>query len=421
MSGTSMATPNMTASLALIRQYFRMGHYPTGDTATGVKMEISAALNKAVAIVGADNDITRYTVPDNDVGWGRIDLDSSLYFAGDTSGLWVNDHSRLGLETGDSALYDIEVIGDEKPFRVALCWSDYPGVMQAALILVNDLDLTVISPTGTEYKGNVYALGQSDTAGIYDTLNVEECFRLNEPETGTWTVRVDARNVPEGPQPFALAAIGVFEEPQVRDVGAVAITQPTGEVDSATVVTPRAVVENFGATAETLDVLFTIDTIYADTQSVMLAAGDADTVDFTDWTADTLGMFASRCRTLLPGDMNQANDMVEDSFEVVAVVGVAEGQGLPGVYFMDRGKPNPFSGRTAIRYGLPLPTQVELAVYSVAGTRVRTLASGVQPAGYFNASWDGLDNAGRRVSRGVYYMRLKAERFSAVNKLVKVE
>ena len=420
MSGTSMATPNMTASLALIRQYFRMGHYPTGDTATGLKLEVSAALNKAVAIVGADNDVSGYTVPDNNVGWGRIDLDSSLYFAGDTSSLWVEDEI-FGLETGDSALYPVEVLGGEKPFRVALCWSDYPGVMQAALILVNDLDLTVISPTGTEYKGNVYALGQSDTAGIYDTLNVEECFRLDEPETGTWTVRVDARNVPEGPQPFALAAIGVLEETQVRDVGAVAITQPTGEVDSATVITPRAVVENFGATAETLDVLFTIDTIYADTQSVMLAAGGVDTVDFADWTADTLGVFVSRCRTLLLGDMNPANDMVEDSFEVVTAGGVAEGQGLPGAYFMDKGRPNPFAGRTAIRYGLPLSTRVELAVYSVAGTRVRTLASGVQPAGYFNASWDGLDNAGRRVSRGVYYMRLKAERFSAVNKLVKVE
>jgi hypothetical protein len=144
-----------------------------GDTLTGVPLEISAALNKAVGIVGADNDISSYTVPDNNVGWGRVDLDSSLYFAGDQSKLWVMDE-ETGLETGDSLLYTITVAGDSRPFRVSLCWSDYPGTMQAALILVNNLDLTVISPSGTEYKGNVYSAGQSKTGGIYDTLNVEE-------------------------------------------------------------------------------------------------------------------------------------------------------------------------------------------------------------------------------------------------------
>jgi hypothetical protein len=108
LSGTSMATPNMTASTALIREYFRRGYYPTGDTLTGTPQEISAALNKAVAIVGGDNDISGYTVPDNNVGWGRINLSNSLYFAGDSSQLWVMDET-LGLETGDSVLYTISV------------------------------------------------------------------------------------------------------------------------------------------------------------------------------------------------------------------------------------------------------------------------------------------------------------------------
>ena len=162
LGGTSMATPNMTASTALIRDYFRKGFYPTGDTLTGSRMEISAALNKAVAVVGADNSMTGYTVPDNNIGWGRVDLDSSLYFAGDSSKLWVKDDT-LGLNTGDSLLYTLPVASNQRPFRVALIWSDYPGTMRAALILVNDLNLTVISPTGIEYKGSVYTGGQSTT------------------------------------------------------------------------------------------------------------------------------------------------------------------------------------------------------------------------------------------------------------------
>jgi len=41
-----------------------------------------------------------YTGRTINVGWGRIDLESSLYFAGDTSKLWVMDDTH-GLETGD--------------------------------------------------------------------------------------------------------------------------------------------------------------------------------------------------------------------------------------------------------------------------------------------------------------------------------
>ena len=47
----------------------------------------SAALLKAMAINSADNGLTGYTVPDNNVGWGRIDADNVLYFTGDAKKL----------------------------------------------------------------------------------------------------------------------------------------------------------------------------------------------------------------------------------------------------------------------------------------------------------------------------------------------
>ncbi len=422
LTGTSMATPNMTAAMALIRNYFQMGFYPTGDTQTGTKMGISAALNKAVGIVGADNDISGYTVPDNNVGWGRVDLDSSLYFAGDRSKLWVMDDT-VGLNTGDSALYSVEVVNDSNPFRVALIWTDYPGTMRAALILVNNLDLTVISPTGTEYKGNVYSGGQSATGGIYDTLNVEECTRRNLPEVGIWTIKVKAKNVPQGPQPYALAATGMITvaAPPRHDVGVSQILAPVGEVDSGTVVTPQAVIVNLGNSAETFDAVMRIGTSYTDTQTVSLAVGQTDTVGFLDWVAMPVGIFPVSCTTMLSGDMNPANDIAVDTVEVVPVVGVVEGARLPRAFFVDKGQPNPFTGQTSIRYGLPRPSQVEMAVYSVAGERVRTLASGRHPAGYYRASWDGRDNHGRSLGAGIYYCRFVADQFSDTKKLIRAE
>jgi hypothetical protein len=417
MSGTSMATPNMTASMALIRNYFQLGYYPTGDPLTGTPMGISAAMNKAVGIVGADNDMSGYTVPDNNVGWGRVDLDSSLYFAGDTSMLWVTDET-LGMATGDSMTYSVNVTSAAKPFRVSLCWSDYPGTMRAALILVNNLDLTVISPTAVEYKGNVYSSGQSTTGGIYDTLNVEECTRLNSPEVGTWTIKVKARNIPQGPQPFALAAIGVFGEVSLHDVGATAIVAPVDSVDSGEVVEPQAIIENFGTFQETFVVRFSITDGYRDTTSVTLDAGSADTVEFEDWTAESLGTFAITCSTALAGDANPGNDAVEDEVEVLPFTGVAEQGNLPRVFALDRASPSPFAGFTTIRYAVPRLTQATLSVYSATGALVRTLADGTLKPGYYATVWNGRDAGGGLVPSGIYLYRLEATGYSATGKVL---
>jgi subtilisin family serine protease len=417
MSGTSMATPNMTAATALIRNYFRLGYYPTGDTLTGTPREISAALNKAVAIVGADNDMIGYTVPDNNVGWGRIDLDSSLYFAGDTSKLWVLDDT-IGFETGDSVLIPVNVIDDEKPFRVTLCWTDYPGTMRAAYICVNDLDLTIYSPTGTAYKGNVYSGGQSATGGINDSLNVEECTRLNSPEIGSWGVMVRARNVPQGPQPFALAVVGVLGEADFHDVATTFIIAPADSVDSGEVVTPMAEVRNVGTFDENFSVRLTIGAGYIDSAALTLGAGGVDTVSFANWDATTLGTFAVTCSTELAGDVSSGNDAKRDSVVVRPSGGIEDAGTLPRAFSLDRAAPNPFGGTTAIRYALPRMTQAKLSVYSATGALVRDLQKGVLKPGFYSATWNGRDGFGRLVPSGIYLYRLEAGNYSATGKVL---
>jgi hypothetical protein len=417
LSGTSMATPNMTAAMALIRNYFQLGYYPTGDTLTGVKMGISAALNKAVGIVGADNDISGYTVPDNNVGWGRVDLDSSLYFAGDTSMLWVMDDT-IGLETGDSVLIPIDVTSADKPFRVTLCWTDYPGTMRASYICVNDLDLTVYSPSGTPYKGNVYSGGQSATGGANDSLNVEECTRINSPEVGSWSIVVKARNVPQGPQPFALAAIGVLGTPEFHDIATTFIMAPTDTVDSGLTVTPTAEIRNFGTFEETFSVRFSIGADYGDTVALTLGVGDVDTVEFEDWDANTLGTLAVTCSTGLTGDANTGNDTKRDSIVVRSNAGIEDGRSLPRRFSLDRAAPNPFGGVTTIRYAIPRMTPASLSVYSATGALVRKLQDGRLEPGYYSATWNGCDGSGRLLSSGIYIYRLQAGNYSATGKVL---
>ncbi|MBM3332006.1 T9SS type A sorting domain-containing protein [candidate division WOR-3 bacterium] len=104
-----------------------------------------------------------------------------------------------------------------------------------------------------------------------------------------------------------------------RDASTMRIVGPKGVVDSGTVLTPQAVVRNYGNTAETFPVIFTIGPDYTDTMQVTsLAPQDSQLVTFAYWTAVAPGTFAVRCSTAQPGDTSASNNWASDSVEVVA-------------------------------------------------------------------------------------------------------
>jgi flagellar hook assembly protein FlgD len=83
-----------------------------------------------------------------------------------------------------------------------------------------------------------------------------------------------------------------------------------------------------------------------------------------------------------------------------------------------RCRPNPFRGRTAIKYQFPVAGQVRLRVYDISGRCVRTLQDGFQKPGVYTVHWNGQDDVGRRVSNGVYFYHFAAPRFEDVKKTV---
>jgi hypothetical protein len=70
--------------------------------------------------------------------------------------------------------------------------------------------------------------------------------------------------------------------------------------------------------------------------------------------------------------------------------------------------PNPFAVSTTIRYALPSEGDVALAIYNLAGRKVRTLVEGRRPAGEAAEHWDGRNGQGDSVSSGIYLCRLEA-------------
>jgi hypothetical protein len=204
--GTSMATPTTAGATMLVRQYYRLGFYPGGSSGSGPSLLASAALMKATLINSADK-MGALTFPGIEQGYGRINLNNALYFAGETRRLLIEDNTA-GLNNGATWTKQFSVPSAGQTLKIVLCWSDYPGAQSANPAIVNNLDLEVEAPGGSVYRGNYFSSGWSQPGGTADAINVEEVVWIQTPATGTWTVRVIGTNVPQAPQPFAITITG---------------------------------------------------------------------------------------------------------------------------------------------------------------------------------------------------------------------
>ena len=81
-------------------------------------------------------------------------------------------------------------------------------------------------------------------------------------------------------------------------------------------------------------------------------------------------------------------------------------------------RPNPFRGTTSIEFEMPRGEMTRISVYDLRGRRVRTLTESFLAPGSQTARWDGTDSSGRRVSPGIYIVRLRAGSRAATSKIV---
>ena len=160
-----MSAPAVSGTLALIRQYFKEGFYPSGEKCEEDSMEPSNALLKAVLLnggqqlYGVDNPGYVYSdknypqwlfasLPyDNIQGFGRVSLQDTLYIK-DSSNVQAIVHDRQGVKEGEIKCITVSIDHSgwckSKTFSVTLAWMDkasMPGCIGKCLI--NDLDLSV--------------------------------------------------------------------------------------------------------------------------------------------------------------------------------------------------------------------------------------------------------------------------------------
>lgn len=199
--GTSMATPAVAGSVALMLEHYRDVYSTSG------KFWPSTA--KAILMHTADD--FGNPGPDYQWGYGQVDIQAAVDLITD------RDFIQANVSNGEVDVYYLPVTNSVNPLTISLAWDDFEATLNANPTLINNLDLELFSPSGTISRPWILDPvnpGTNATTGI-DNRNNQEQVRVLNPAVGTWLVRVKGTTVPQGPQDYSLVCEGC----QALDLG----------------------------------------------------------------------------------------------------------------------------------------------------------------------------------------------------------
>ena len=78
--------------------------------------------------------------------------------------------------------------------------------------------------------------------------------------------------------------------------------------------------------------------------------------------------------------------------------------------FMKIGNSVMKQGTSVVRFGVAKAGRVQVSIYDVTGRKIKNLADRVFPAGEHSLQWDGTDDGGQKVARGVYFVRSSVQK-----------
>mgnify|MGYP003574853502 CR=1 FL=1 len=186
-SGTSMASPAVAGGLALLYQRYKQLHGGSNPR---------NGLMKALLVNGA-TDIGR-PGPDYAYGFGFMNLLRSVTML--EAAQYVHD----SVTTGQTKNVTVTVPANTAQLKVLLYWNDPAAAPMAKQTLVNNLDLTVTTPTAAlvypqkldTLPANVTAVAQT---GVDNINNIEQVV-IENPAAGNYTIAVKGTAIAQNPR-----------------------------------------------------------------------------------------------------------------------------------------------------------------------------------------------------------------------------
>jgi len=212
--GTSMATPVVSGTAALVRQYFDEGWQGDGNKGSGPSIDISGTLLKAILINGA-RPLVGYAINevDSKQGFGRLSLIDSISLSGknDLTGKFLDKQEIMEGEVvfhNNLSNFNSSCESGGYEFSVTLVWTDTAGPVGCKQCLMNDLDLKAVQTSTTETVTTHFPNGLVNNK---DSVNNVERIRFVANPGDSIRVTVKAAKLDGNSKSYALAAVSTCD------------------------------------------------------------------------------------------------------------------------------------------------------------------------------------------------------------------
>ncbi|MEO0117078.1 MAG: S8 family serine peptidase, partial [candidate division WOR-3 bacterium] len=287
---------------------------------------------------------------------------------------------------------------------------------------------SIVTPACTVYNyGNqVVSYGVRFKIGnFYNELvsvsnhNPQEKLYLTFPEwvanqRGTWAVScsTELENDLNPNNDRRTSSVSVL----VRDVGVIALILPD-TLSGGEPLTPACSVYNFGTISETYTCRLKIGGFYDRRITIINHPPQRGLAVVFPQLLPPPGTHIVRCSTELVGDLVPENNLLIDSFYVPTVALKEEMVGRLVKQPFLKVSPSPFRDGILISFALPNEASGKIEIYNGCGELVKSF----KVFGSNSLFWDGRDEKGNSLPKGVYFYRLVSESFKTTTKALKVE
>lgn len=112
------------------------------------------------------------------------------------------------------------------------------------------------------------------------------------------------------------------------------------------------------------------------------------------------------------------NSIIVDEPVSSFMLGYNSATELPKNFLLGESYPNPFNPTTKFRVEIPYSTYLNVTVYDLLGKKIKTLYAGEKEEGISTMEWNGLTDENREVPSGIYFIKMTADKFNGMNKVV---